>query len=93
MKIFQIHIKHVYAYNFASMAICINWGMIVDVDFGALYFCGTMGANLAKLNFWHFWPFSTFLDLASLGLQKCYAPKFTSIIILQLIQMVTWANF
>ena len=26
-----------------------------------------MGANLAKLNFWHFWAFSTYLDLASLG--------------------------
>ena len=35
VKNFQIQIKHVFAYNFAPMTICINWGMIVDVDFGA----------------------------------------------------------
>ena len=31
-------------------------------------------------------------DLASKGLQKCYAPKFTSTISLQLIQMVVGAK-
>ena len=35
VKIYQIQIKHVPGYNFAPMTICINWGMIVDVDFGA----------------------------------------------------------
>ena len=35
MKIFRIEIKHVYADDLAPVTFYINWGMIVDVDFGA----------------------------------------------------------
>ena len=75
MKYFQNQIIHASNYNLAPVAICINWKLIVDVDFGTKHFCGTMGANLAKLNFCHF---LAYLDSASLGLQKCFAPKSTS---------------
>ena len=34
-KIIQIQIKHVFTDNFAPVSSCFNWGMIVDVDFGA----------------------------------------------------------
>ena len=92
MKHFRNQINHVCNYNFASITICINWKLNVDVDFGAKHFCGTIGANLAMPIFWHFWPYLSYLELASLGLQKCYAPKFTSTISLQLIQMVVGAK-
>ena len=83
--------NHISTDNLAPVTTYINWRLIVDVDFGALHFCGTIGANLAKLIFWQFWSFSPYVDSASLGLQKCYAPKFTSAISLQLIYLVTGA--
>ena len=35
MKNFGIEIKHIYADNLLLVTFCINWRMIVDVDFGA----------------------------------------------------------
>ena len=92
MKNFQNQIIHVCNDNLPPVTTCINWKLIVDVNFGTKHFCETMGANLANLNLWHFYAILTYLDLASLGLQKCYAPKFTSTNSLLLIQMVTWAK-
>ena len=39
MKNFRTQINDVYNDNFALITICINWKLIVDVDFGAKHFC------------------------------------------------------
>ena len=92
MKNFQTQIIHVCNDNLPPVTTCINWKLIVDVNFGTKHLCETMGANLVNLNLWHFYAILTYLDLASLGLQKCFAPKSTSTISFQLIYMVNGAE-
>ena len=45
MKNFRNQINCVCNENFASVIICINWKLIVEVDFGAYHFCGTTVAK------------------------------------------------
>ena len=54
MKNFQTQLSQLCIVNIALVTICINWKLIIDVDFGAQHFCGTISAHLAKLNFRHF---------------------------------------
>ena len=86
MKNFRSQIKHVCNDNFTSITTCINWKLIVDEDFSAFHFCGTIEADLAIPNFGHF---LAYLELAPIVPQKCYAPKSTSTSSFQLIQMVS----
>ena len=69
------------------MIICINWGMIVDVDFGALHFCIPKDAKSRYVENAQKCQKLSFAKLAPIVPQKCYAPKSTSTIILQLIHM------
>ena len=39
MKNFQTQLNHVCTINYAKVTLCINWKLIVDVDFGAKHFC------------------------------------------------------
>ena len=54
MNNFRTQINNVSNDNFALITICINWKLNVDVDFGALHFCGIIGANLAVPFLGHF---------------------------------------
>ena len=58
---------------------------MVDVDFGAKHFCGTIFAQVRYAEKASFWPTSKLAIIAS---QKCYAPISTSTIIFQLIEMI-----
>ena len=53
------------------------------------HFCGTIEADLTIPNFWHF---LAYLELAPIVPQKCYAPKSSSTISFQLIQVVIKAK-
>ena len=69
-----------------------NWRMIVDVDFGALHFCRPRDAKSRYVENAEKYQKFGFSKLAPIVPQKCFAPKFTSTIILQFIQMVTGAK-
>ena len=57
--------------------------MIVDVNFGAKHFCSTIFTKVRCAEKASYWGT---VELANEELQKCYAPKFTSTIIFQLIE-------
>ena len=92
MKIFRIQIKHVCDDIFAPVTICINWRMIVDVDFGALHFCSPRDAKSRYVENAQKCQKFGFSKLAPIVPEKCFATKFTSMIILQFIEMVTGAK-
>ena len=66
--------------------------MIIDVNFGALHFCSPKDAKSRNVENGQKCQKLSFAKLAPIVPQKCYAPKSTSTIILQLIQMVTDAK-